>query len=435
MALIRISPAGGSPVGVDVRATSMGVGWNQVVLGVTNHTGEPVSIGLQYVDGPSDIIYIHLADGDTNLSLMRDESTDIGLVFDVYTIRLLIYFKLPGTHTFKLLWRKSYESEFREAGTIEFEVSGKPSSMERIDPWDERLYQTLKDGKPIMVITLTGISKSDTGDYYLYYMIYDRETGKAYSPVYLASEIIKPKSGTDNVVLSPLALQALLQLKEYSKDKYVTLFYNTSFKFNAYAEFFKNLFSGHPEDARTWFEQRIQEMVLKALQKNGIPVRSVWVYSLKLNYDTVGIVTGTNPNVTVEAGIGMTIDPAVPWWLIGMIIAGAIIAIVGYEVYMTITIHDIETTKQEYYKTLQSYADAWAEYEKAYQKWLSLPPSQRQSIKPPSPPSIPQPKSPGQIKIPTTALPGLPSIPWSSIATILALIVGGAIAYKFLSKK
>lgn len=428
MSRVDIVQAGSSPVKIDVGVPALGVGWNQLELGVTNNTGVPVVIGLRYEDGPADTIYAHL-EGGANLSWVRGESNEIGLVMtQAFTLKLLLYLPLPGSYKIRLLWRKSFETSFTDDGYVELSVSGKPSKLERIDPWDERFYENLKDGKPRMVITLTGLNKAGTGDYYLYYTVYDRKTGTAYSPVYLASEVVKPRSGTDNLVLSPLALQALLQLKEYTSDKYITLLYSTSFKFNAFAEFFKNLFSGHPEDARTWFEQRIQEMVMKALRKNGIPVRGVWVNNLKLNYNVAGIITGTNPTVTVDATIGMTIDPAIPWWLIGVIIAGAIIAIIGYEIYLTI--NSIETTKQEYYKTLQAYAEAWAKYEEAYKEWLSNPKGS-----PPTPPQIPQPKTPQQIVTLTPKELGGISIPWTGIATVLALIVGGVIAYKFLGRK
>ncbi len=426
MSRVTIVQAGSSPVKIDVGLPSLGVGWNQLELGVTNNTGVPVVIGLRYEEGPADTIYAHL-EGGANLSWVRGESNEIGLVMtNAFTLKLMLYLPLPGKYRLRLLWRKSFETSFTDDGYVELTVSGKPSRLERIDPWDERLYENMEDGKPRMVITLTGLNKAGTGDYYLYFTIYDRKTGETYSPVYLASEIVKPKSGTDNLVLSPLALQALLQLKEYSSDKYVSLLYSTSFKFNAFAEFIKMVSQGRVEDARTWFEQRIQEMVLQALRRNGIPVRGVWVNSLKLNYDVVGIVTGTNPTVTVDAVIGMTIDPAIPWWLIGVIIAGAVAAFIGYKVIEYLTINSIETTKQEYYKTLQAYAEAWAQYEKAYQEWLNNPKGS-----PPTPPQIPQPKPPKPPKLPSP----FPSIPWGDIATILALIVGGAIAYKLLGKK
>lgn len=416
-------------IGVSIQSTGLGVGWNQVELGVTNRTGEPIILGLRYGSGPAHTLYAHL-EGGANLSWILGERNEIGLVMgSAFTLKIILFFPLPGTYSFTLLYRPSYSEEFVSAGTIVFRVGGEPSKYEEISPWDKRLYENMKDGKPRMIVTLTGLNKTDTGDYLLYFTLYDRMTGEAYSPVYLASQLIRAVEGTDNVVLSPLALQAILQLKQYSSDRYVTLRYDTSFKFNAYTEFFKNLFSGHPEDARAWFMERIEEMVAKALQRNGVPVRGVSVYSLKLDYDTLGIITGTNPNVDVEAGIAVTIDPAVPWWLIGVIIASAVIAIIGYEVYLTI--NSIETTKQEYYKTLQGYASAWEKYEEAYREWLENP---RGS--PPTPPNLPEPKTPQQlVTITPSEFKGLLSgIPWTGIATIIALVLGGYIAYKLFKK-
>jgi len=407
-------------IGVAVQSAGIGVGWNQVELGVSNRTGEPIILGLRYDEGPAHTLYAHL-EGGASLSWILGEENEVGLVMDrSFTLKLLLFLPAPGTYRFTLLYRPSYSEEFTAAGTISFSVGGEPSKYERIDPWDKRLYESLKDGGPRMVVTLTGLSRADTGGYYLYYTLYDRMTGEAYSPVYLASELVRQTS-SDYVVLSPLALQAVLQLKQYSSDRYVTLRYSTSFRFNAYTEFFKNLLSGHPEDARTWFMERIGEMVSKALQSNGVPVRGVTVYSLRLDYSVPGILTGTNPAVSAEAGIAVTVDPAVPWWLIGVIIASAIVAVIGYEVYLTI--NSIETTKQEYYRTLQGYAEAWEKYEEAYREWLENPKGS-----PPKPPSIPAPETPKQIGLP------LPSIPWTSIATILALVIGGYIAYRLFKK-
>lgn len=408
MGVVR-APSGGAEGGltknvfVKISVPVTETGYVPIVISPIVLDNNPYIIELVYADGPGDTLFLFNMEGTLNLTFKRGERNEIGLVFpETKHLEYVMFFPKPGTYIFDVYARKEYTRHY--IGSYKIKITGYPAVYKKIDPFDKNIT----DYNKYKIKAVASIKYNN--ETYLFVNIDDVKAGKRYSYIYSTSELIKPSRG-DYVILSPLALQILLQGKSMT-GKYLHLWITSSFEFNAYTEFFKNLFSGHATDRDTWFKQRIGEEVVNGLKKYGIVANAI-VEDIKFDYDVTGILLGYNPNVKVTARIHLIIDvPAIPWWLIGIIIAGAIVAIIGYEIMVTITSQ--ETTNQAYYRAISDIAKAWEKYYEEhenyiesykkyleeYEKWRKsggkgAPP---QPPKEPEPPEMPEPESPEELR-------------------------------------
>lgn len=400
-------------------------GWNVIQLTVANDENDPIIVGLTYSDGPADTIYLH-GDYGVNISWRREEYNDLDiLVFpgEGESDRYLLFLPKPGEYDIDVYYRAASDYRRRRwLGTIKIRVKGYPVVTGYIDPWSDIFNEKLND-KPRVDINIIDVVKLSGGKHLVYAEIIDHKEEKKYIFHYDSDRIVKTVG--ENVVLSPIAMQYILQTKART-GKNAAFIYDLEFKFDAFAEFFKNLFSGRFEPADEWFKHRIEDMVKKSLEANGFKNVYVSVQEIHLDYDLNGIILGYNREVKVHAKIFISIDlPAVPWWVVGVIIIGAIAAIIGYEVYLTI--HDIEMTKQAYYNYLTEQAKAWEQYLDTYTEWFDYckeHPEASVCRNPPEPPKLPEPKPPDKINIPGGAVEGA----ISTIGMIALLGIGAYVA-------
>ncbi len=374
-------------------------------------------------------VYIRLLSNDK----VVHEFTET-LKAEAYTKEILVTARIP----------KGLQTSFKACASLdreewkcsnEIKLGETIGSYWKIDPFDPILYEKTDETKYRIKITVLDIVKkkqetilqsSPENNYVITVLFEDRETGEKHYAYYTDSEIVRYKGET--LELSPIALQTLLQAKNVIKDKYLTLSYTVPFEFNAYTEFFKNLFQDR-ERVDNYFRKRINYAVAEYLKANNIPFRGVSTTLLEADYDVKGIIMGYNPKVRIVAKINITVDPAVPWWLIGLIVVCAVSAIIVHEI--SVMIQSVETTHQEYYKTLNEYAEAWAEYEKSYYKWLSLPEEERKRTPPPEPPKLPEVEEPEKIRKKTLeeTMPEIekPLKTLETVGIIAGAIIGGLV--------
>jgi len=355
-------------VDVGVKVIKSGVGWSVVNFIIYNKIDYPVEIILRYVDGPSDTVYY--ASDSLVLDFKRGDENGIALHMGgvaALVVKAAIYATKVGEYLFDIYWRKSDETRKHYLKTFKLIVS-KPSPVSKIDPFDEKLYQKLDDGLPRFIVSLIDVVKVDDS-YLAHVTLYDRVEKTAFNSVYDVKELVRSVGG-DEVELSPIAGEIISQMKEFiqvatNKPKYISASYVITFKFNAYVEFFRNLFKDR-DNAINYFRKRIVEEVVKGLKKANIKFAGVSANIVNVEYDYWGIITGMNPNVKITARVNITFDP-ISLAMVAVIVAGAVIAVLGgiaiHEYFETIRMHDKEyyETVREYYKTLQEIVKARVE--------------------------------------------------------------------------